>query len=369
MKKIIINPSKIKKIRLDNGPFFLIDNFELNNSLSIETSIIDGDWDINTINFDQYYIYKSLEELINGKDWKETDLYKHLLNQIEKGNPKWGCINEEMAEKRGEYILNLYKYIKENKEIPKGYFDEDDICVSIDRDGSFLFSNNGTHRLFIAKILKIKEIPVRIYNIHKKWNEYKLEVKELCDKLWDGKTYQNLPHPDFDEIETMWSDVRFDIIKNNTSLPIGSTLVDIGSLFGNICYQAELEGFNCTAIEIDNKYLNVMKRLHKSYEMNYKIIEESFFDVEFDFDIIVAFNIFHHFLKTEDLYNKLRNFLNSIKFKELFIQVHSINEFQMKSAFLNLTPEEFINFIKTETNKNEVEYLYELNGRKIYKIY
>ena len=55
--------------------------------------------------------------------------------------------------------------------------------------------------------------------------------------------------------------------------------------------------------------------------------------------LIVAFNIFHHFLKTEDLYNKLRNFLNSIKFKELFIQVHSINESQMKSAFLNLTPE------------------------------
>jgi 2-polyprenyl-3-methyl-5-hydroxy-6-metoxy-1,4-benzoquinol methylase len=191
----------------------------------------------------------------------------------------------------------------------------------------------------------------------------------MCDKLWNGRTYQNLPHPDFTDIQTMWPDVRFDIIKNNTKLTIGSTLVDIGSLFGNICYQAELEGFNCTAIETDSKYLNVMKKLHKSYEMNYKIIEDSFFDVEFNFDIIVAFNIFHHFLKTENLYNNLRSYLNSIKFKELFIQVHSTDEPQMESAFLNLTPEEFIDFVKTETNKDEIEYLYELNGRKIYKIY
>ena len=247
--------------------------------------------------------------------------------------------------------------------------EDDDLMVAIDRNGNPLFVQNGSHRLSICKILGIKKIPVRIYVRHTEWEKTRDYIFNECNKFWSGKTYQQIPHPDFDEIETMCSDVRFDIIKNNTSLPIGSTLVDIGSLFGNICYQAELEGFNCTAIEIDNKYLNVMRRLHKSYEMNYKIIEESFFDVEFDFDIIVAFNIFHHFLKTEDLYNKLRNFLNSIKFKELFIQVHSINESQMKSAFLNLTPEEFINFIKTETNKNEVEYLYELNGRKIYKIY
>ena len=51
------------------------------------------------------------------------------------------------------------------------------------------------------------------------------------------------------------------------------------------------------------------------------------------------------------------------------LSVHSTDESQMESAFLNLTPEEFIDFVKTETNKDEIEYLYELNGRKIYKIY
>jgi hypothetical protein len=75
------------------------------------------------------------------------------------------------------------------------------------------------------------------------------------------------------------------------------------------------------------------------------------------------------------------------------LSVHSTDESQMESAFLNLTPEEFIDFVKIETNKNEyisikapaqvfcngnnktedlgneIEYLYELNGRKIYKIY
>lgn len=368
MKKIIINPSKIKKIRLDNGPFFLIDNFEINSSL-IETSIIDGEWDINTINFEDFYIFKSIEELINGKDWKETTLYNHLLDQIEKGNPKWGCINQEMVEKRGEYILDLYNYIKENKEIPKGYFEEDDICVSIDRNGSFIFSNNGTHRLCIAKILGIREIPVRVYNIHQKWNEYRLEVKELCDKLWDGKTYQNLPHPDFSEIETMWSDDRFDAIKNNTDVSTG-TLLDIGSLFGNICYQAEQFGYECTAVEIDNQYLDVMKKLHKSYYMSYKIIENSFLEMcEIEYDIIVAYNIFHHFLKSETLFNQLNEFLDKITFKEMFIQTHKTTENQMSSAFMNFDSDEFAKFIAEKTNKKNYTCVGVEGGRKIYKIF
>jgi 2-polyprenyl-3-methyl-5-hydroxy-6-metoxy-1,4-benzoquinol methylase len=368
MKKIIINPSKIKKIRLDNGPFFLINNFEINSSL-IETSIIDGDWDINTISFEDFYIFKSTEELINGKDWKETALYNHLLDQIEKGNPKWGCINQEMVEKRGEYILDLYNYIKENKEIPKGYFDEDDICVSIDRNGSFIFSNNGTHRLCIAKILGIREIPVRVYNIHQKWNEYRLEVKELCDKLWDGKTYQNLPHPDFSEMESMWSDDRFDAIKNNTDVS-GGTLLDIGSLFGNICYQAEQFGYDCTAVETDNQYLDVMKKLHKSYYMSYKIIENSFLEMgEIEYDIIVAYNIFHHFLKSETLFNQLNAFLDKITFKEMFIQTHKTTENQMSSAFMNFDSDEFAKFIAEKTNKKNYTCVGVEGGRKIYKIF
>jgi 2-polyprenyl-3-methyl-5-hydroxy-6-metoxy-1,4-benzoquinol methylase len=367
MKKIIINPSKIKKSNIDGGgPFY---NIQDKNSI-IETSIEKGDWDINVVDFNELMIYKSLFDFLkNGTPWIETELYNNLLENLNNGNPMWSCSSIELILKRGEYLKDLYNYMKETGEIPKGYYEEDDICVSIDREGGFLFAKNGTHRLCISKILNFKNIPVKVFRVHENWSKYKLEIKEMCDKLWNGRTYQNLPHPDFADIQTMWSDVRFDIIKNNTKLPIGSNLVDIGSLFGNICYQAELEGFNCTAIEIDNRYLNVMKRLHKSYEMNYKIIEESFFDVEFDFDIIVAFNIFHHFLKTENLYNKLRIYLNSIKFKELFIQVHSTDESQMESAFLNLTPEEFIDFVKTETNKNKIEYLYELNGRKIYKIY
>lgn len=366
MKKIIIDSSKIKKINIDGfAPF---DNIEDKNQ-ELETQTIPGDWDLNTSYFENNIIYKSLKDfLFETTTWNKTELYDFLIDSLNNNSPKWGCTSIELIEKRGEYLKNLFNYIKETGNIPNGFYKEDDICVSIDRNGEFIFAKNGTHRMCIAKLLNIKNIPVRVYRIHEDWTNYKLDVENLCQKLWNGRTYQNLPHPDFSEIETMWPDERFEILHKNTEYKNGS-LVDIGSLFGNICYQAELEGYTCTAIETDEVYLKVMKKLHSSYNMSYQIVEKSFLDVETNFDIVVAFNIFHHFLKTESLYNSFKQYLNKIKFNEMFIQVHHTSESQMDDAFINLSPEEFVNFVASETNKNNIKYLSEFRERKIYKIF
>ena len=53
---------------------------------------------------------------------------------------------------------------------------------------------------------------------------------------------------------------------------MGDSILDIGSLFGYICYRSELDGYNATACEIDENYLKIMYRLHKWYNMKYKII-------------------------------------------------------------------------------------------------
>lgn len=364
MKKIYINPDKITKTNnLGYGPF---DNTTIN---TFETEVFSGDWDCHTLDFEDNIVYDSLKKLfLQNVDWSETKLYSFISNNLNTGNILWNCDSEDVIKNRENYLRKLYDHINETKNIPNGHFEEDDILVSINRNGEFLFAKNGTHRLSIAKILGLKRIPVRIYRVHEDWTNYKLDVENLCQKLWNGRTYQNLPHPDFSEIETMWPDERFEILHNNTEYKNGS-LVDIGSLFGNICYQAELEGYTCTAIETDEVYLRVMKKLHSSYNMSYQIVEKSFLDVETNFDIVVAFNIFHHFLKTESLYNSFKRYLNKIKFNEMFIQVHHTSENQMNDAFINLSPEEFVNFVASETNKNNIKYLSEFRERKIYKIF
>lgn len=388
MKTLTINPFKISR-RITNDDPFKGYTIRSSSQPKIETVITDGNWDLEVIDFSTCMVSRSLKEfLIDGKEWENTELYRYIIDQMCIGNPVYGCKSVDSAKKRGIYLKNLYEYIKSTKTVPKGYFynlesgdfllDEegqkiefmnDEICVCISREGEFLFANNGNHRLCLAKLANLSSVTVRLYKIHEEWENYKEEIKKFCKDVWGGKSYQNLPHPDLQDFELMWPDRRYSIIKNNTNLTNESTLVDVGSLFGNICYQAELDGFDCTAVEIDKKYLNVMRKLHSSYSMKYKIIEKSFLDIDFDYDIIVALNIFHHFIKTEELYTKFINFLQKIKFKEMYIQTHSTEETQMKTAYKNMSPYEFVELISKETGKNNIIFLEEINERKIYKIF
>lgn len=375
IEKIInVDASKIEFIATD--AFYDIQN--------PQCEIEDGEWDIkNLIKIEESIIFISLYDMfVNEKEWNETSLYSFIINGIVTGNYKWNCDTIERLEKRGEYLHKLFLSIKENgimtqREVNENnlisnpdQIENDEIMISINRYGNPLFIQNGTHRLCIAKILGIKSIPVKVYKRHKKWELTRDFIFDQCNKFWKGKTYQRLPHPDFDEIETIWSDNRYELIKSNTNLNRGSSLLDIGSLFGYICYRGELDGFNCTACEIDDNYLSVMKKLHKGYNMNFEIITSSFLDMNIvEYDIVVALNILHHFLKRPYEFNKLEKFLEKCKFKEMFVQFHEQGESQMIGSYKDFSPEEFSNFILEKTKKENCILIGEEMNRKIYKIF
>ena len=349
-------------------------------SLTMEKKVEEGDWDKNVHKFEENIIYNSLKEMfLHEKDWKETEIFKHIIQSIDNGGTEWYCSNEEQALERGEKIKQLYNKIKIEgfkKQEDLTYTEKDqlvsnettdDIYVSIGRDGEFLFSGNGAHRLSIAKILGIKFIPVKIIKRHSEWEKFRAQVNQMCDNFWNGQTYQIPTHPDFEELQTMWTDKRYDIIKKN-KFSDSKTLADIGSLFGNICYKGELDGLECTAIENDKTFLYVMKKTH--HGLNFRIFEDSFLNLDQrNFDIIVALNIFHHFLKNENDYQKLIFFLKSITFREIFIQFHETDEKQMTQSYKNYNNTEFLEFILKTTNKNNFEYVGEERQRKIYKIF
>jgi hypothetical protein len=346
--------------------------------------IKDGNWDIENLNkIEDSIIYSSIKDIfINNKKWSETSLYNFIKNGIESGNFKWNCDTIESLEKREEYLKRLYLSIKENGllenqddisnifKMNPDQIENDDLMVALDRNGNPLFVQNGSHRLSICKILGIKKIPVRVYVRHTEWEKKRDYIFNECNKFWGGKTYQQIPHPDFDEIETIWSDNRYELFKSNTDSKVGDSILDIGSLFGYICYRSELDGYNATACEIDENYLNIMYRLHKGYNMKYKIISSSFLDLEtIEYDVIIALNILHHFLKRSYEFNKLEKFLEKCKFNEMFVQFHEQGEAQMIGSYKDFSPEEFSDFIMKKTNKKNCLFIGEEMNRKIYKIY
>lgn len=352
--------------------------YDVNNPNS---KIVSGDWDIkNTVPVQEYIIYKSLNDMfIGGKDWKDTDLYKFIEYPIinNRKNHMWGCNTIELLNKRGEHLWNLFESIKKNgivkHELIKSSheIDDDEIMIGFDRNGSPIAISQGNHRLAIAKILNIKTVPVKVYVRHSNWVGIKQEIIEFCNNTWKGKSYHPLPHPDFDEVSPIWSGNKYSFFMKNTSLERGASILDLGSLFGYFSYKAELDGYACTACETDKRYLNVMKKLHIAYRMKYDILQDSLLNIQTtEYDIVFAFNIFHHFLKNKASYEKLKALLGRLKYKEMYIQFHQPDEQQMIDAYQNYTEGEFVKFIiDNSIDKTSYKCLGEENGRKIYKIY
>lgn len=342
-----------------------------------------GDWDLNISPIDNStgyvtIIYKSLKDMfVDGKSWQDTDLYEYIKKPIVSGSGdyKWSCKNMERLEKRGESLKQLYESIKQQGVLKheiiktKREIENDEIMIAFDRKGKPLSVQNGNHRLILSKFLNVKSIPVKVYKRHEEWEKTKKDIIDFCSNIWKEKTYQPIPHPDFDELIPIWSSNRYELFKNTTSMKKGATILDIGSLFGYMCHRAELDGYVCTACETDSRYLNIMKTCHAAYDMKFQILNKNFLEIDnVEYDVIFALNIFHHYLKTQNKFEQLVNFLKRCKFKELYIQCHDENEPQMLGSYKNLKSEDFASLICQYTNKRDFNFIGEEAARKIYKI-
>jgi len=194
---IFVNPEKIKYFwdtKDKNVRFFLkfVRPF-LNPFKNDEPYILDGDWDLkeNLKLFENHRKYISLyRHFVENVDWEDTKYYIEEYEKYYKGKLRkiYNTIDELNA--RFKYLDHIYKKIKK-----EGYKTQvelmqsegisvnhgrgsnirklnDEISVAIGRDGEIIFID-GTHRLAIAKILKLKKIPVKIIIKHAKFSGFK----------------------------------------------------------------------------------------------------------------------------------------------------------------------------------------------------
>lgn len=343
------------------------------------------DWDLtqNLMKFEERKSYKAYyQHFIEGREWKETEFYQAVLNKMENGMFKWGCSSEEEFMKRCRELNKLYEDIKKNgfktqKMLGKGRISkhkgirelEDEIQVAINRNGDLIFYD-GQNRLAIAKILDLDKIPFKIIHRHKEWMEFRKEILLYIKTEMGGKAYQPLLHPDLSDIPSVWGNERFEIIKQNLTINSGR-LLDIGAHWGYFCHKFEEIGFNCAAIEDSPKNLYFLRKLKRAGNASFKIINKSIFDSEdvLNFDVVLALNLFHYFLKEEELYYKLRKLFNRLKVREMYIQTDEPEEIKTRTRYKNDSPEEFVDFIIKNSNFAKADCIGEVRGNKIYKLY
>jgi hypothetical protein len=350
-------------------------------NLSWQFSILDGDWDHDVIPIEDMLIYACHRELfVDKKPWIGNSLRKHARIQLSQGIPQWDHRTLDDFEKREAELRNLYNSIAQYgvrsqrellSDMPCCNLDgkfSDEITVGIGRHGNLILFN-GYNRICIAKILKLDKIPVRIIRVHKIWDEFYKQTLSGCASIWgEGVCYHQIDHISFDLLVNNWSSGRADLIKKNINRQY-KTVLDIGSLFGYFCTQLEDTGFCCTAVENHKPFLEILLKIKEAGYFNFDVIEQSVFDLnDPKFDVVLAFNIFHHFLKTQAVYEAFKAFLKRLKTREMFVQLHDKNERQMDGAYKNYDNGEFLRFISSNVGLTNVHELDEENGRKIFKL-
>src|SRR5690606_4409743 len=131
---------------------------------------------------------------------------------------------------------------------------------------------------------------------------------------------------------------RFAIIEPNIP-PDAKTALDIGAHWGFFSHLLTDRGISVTAVESDKNSIYFLKELAKASGKDIKVIEGSVLDASLGpYDLVLALNIFHHFLKKEPVFKSFKQFLSKLKCRSMIFQAHATNEKQMKGAHRNFEP-------------------------------
>lgn len=331
--------------------------------------VVDGNWDRQPEPFEERvsFFISLKQHFDNDIPWSSTSYYQDLLHSVNQGEVRFNCRSEADIEERCQKLEKLYLDIKKN-----GWRQddgEDFITINIGRNGELLFAD-GRHRLSIAKHLNLPSIPVKISIRHKNWAEFKNEINAYAREN-GGQIYAPLKHPDLQEVKYNHDDERFEEIASLIS-KAGSTVLDIGSHWGRACAVLEEKGHVCTAVEghIGNFYF--LNRIRQVENRKFTAVNQSIFDFvdsPMNFDVVLALNIFHHFLKTESAYEQLKALLQHLEMNEMFLQTHHSDEPQMKGAYKNYIDEEFAEFVVKHSCLSRYSHVSNLGaGRKLFHL-
>jgi hypothetical protein len=380
-----IDAGKVYRVSPQKIIFTALQEFNLRD---FHGQILGGDWDQLEKRFDRLDLYLAIRQVCQeGEKWADTIFYQRILADLQAGISHYGCHTESDLTEKCSRIEDLYHDIRQNgyksqKELLREgkvsdrMAAQEEVAVSIGRFGDLLFSD-GAHRLAIAKLLAIPEIPVKVAVRHADWVKFRNELLYYGrdDAASRGhKIYQPVTHPDFADIPAAHGcEQRFQLISENLSFKSGS-LVDIGANLGYFCHRFEELGFDCYAVENHPPTAYFLKRLARAENRTFRIITESIFESQevrnTYFNVVLALNIFHHFVKTRVDYDKLVDLLSNLHMDELFFESPSPDESQMDHAYLNYSPEEFVDFIMVHTGLKNADFIGAIiDGRPIYKIY
>lgn len=339
--------------------------------------IVAGDWDMNRIPFHEFDVYKSFyQRLIEKSEWENTSYYKDHIYQLKRGKSfnRTNVVSEIIP--RLEYMENLFDKIRVEGYGTQTYIkgqnerlsNMDEITCRISRFGEYLFED-GRHRLAIAKLLNLEKIAIRITWRHQEWYQFRKIFNDFIKKNPDIKIPKLFHHADINAFNYSDDENDFLVIKANIGFK-PKTMLNPGAGFGFFCHKFEDEGVACYAVESQKEIFYFMNQFRIIHQKKFASISADLFEFheKSDFELILALNILHTYLKTESLYNNLILYLNRVNTHMIFFE-NGIYLSEEK-YFKKFDDDIFIDFILKHTGLRNYSIAGKSSRNKnIYKIY
>ncbi|WP_460166653.1 hypothetical protein [Thermostilla marina] len=318
-----------------------------------------GNWDRTVGSTDDLPAVKAiLQHTRHNVRWEDTAYWSFVEKQIKRHGTYHGCsdvqeffyklerLGESIRARGVQLVSELPQSVRHNWDHLGPFAHIDDVTVAIDRDGRFLLQD-GKHRLAYARAFGITSIPVAVGVRHSKWASFRREVLDYVHSR-QGLSYQPILHPDFRDIRAQHDDDRMHKILEQVQNKTGTAL-DLGAYFGYCASMLATQGWQCLAVESHPKHVYFMKRLARANCIPLKVFEGSMFDLPrpIEYRVVLALNIFHHFLKTEKLFQRLKHFVKDLRCEYLFLETHCPEDAIMAGAFINPNPHEFASMVSS----------------------
>lgn len=183
--------------------------------------VLDGDWDARHYPFEENVWFASLQDRYrDGTAWSETAVYRELRSEIERGGTVKGCSTLEEFDRYLEYLDEVYRRISEHgyesqlalRSARPGDTGEtygvapphpalNEVGVNIHRDGTLARAGAGQHRLAIAKIVGIEQIPATVRVRHAEWQAIRDEIDRAESRAQlSPRALEHLDHPDVRDV-------------------------------------------------------------------------------------------------------------------------------------------------------------------------
>ncbi|WP_370045247.1 MULTISPECIES: hypothetical protein [Salipiger] len=138
--------------------------------------VVAGDWDLSRTTFGgNVKVVSCRMRYLDGVDWEQTPLFDSLMGKIAAGERPDECASRDDILNRYESLDRVFEETRRRgrlltkAELPDFFRREHGgILIHIDRNGAPLrAASGGIHRLAIAQILELPEIPVQIGAVHR----------------------------------------------------------------------------------------------------------------------------------------------------------------------------------------------------------